>query len=177
MAKRGLEGNMQAQPRVFAHDAVLVVPGQVNIKAENGGISNIVGKGAGYSGSLMGANTTVSPAGGTGLTVDIIVSNGGVTKVSVNNPGSGYNVGDLIKIIGSTPGNEASVFITNTDIPDTINRGCCLYVGGSGSVEAVMESGNTATFTGVNAGSFLPVLVTKVVPGGNTDATNILAIY
>lgn len=177
MAKRGLEGNMQAQPRVFAHDAVLVVPGQVNITAENEGISDITEKGSGYNAPGTGAGTTVSPAGGTGLTVDFTISSGGVNKVSINNPGSGYKVGDIIKIIGTTPGNEASFTITNTDIPNTINRGCCLYVGGSGSVEAVMESGNTATFTGVNAGSFLPVLVTKVVPGSNTDATNILAIY
>ena len=177
MAKRGLEGNMQAQPRVFAHDAVLVVPGQVNITAENEGISDITNAGVDYVTSATGAGTIVSPVGGTGLTVDITVKGGEVKDVKVNNPGSGYSVGDIIKIIGGTVGQEASFTITNTDIPNTVNRGCCLYVGGSGSVEAVMESGNTATFTGVNAGSFLPVLVVRVIAGSNTDVTNVLAIY
>jgi len=168
---------MQAQPRVFAHDAVLVVPGQVNKTAENQGISNLTDDGAGYTASATGVGTVVAPAGGSGLTVDITVKNGGVQSVTVNNPGSGYSVGDVIKIVGGTPGQEASFTITNIDIPHTSGRGCCLYVGGSGSVEVVMESGNTATFTGVNAGSFLPVLVTSVVEGSNTDATNILALY
>ncbi len=176
MAKRGLEGNMQAQPRVFAHDAVLVTPGKLNSQAENSGISSLITAGAGYTAGNNIA-TTVTPSGGTGLTVNITVASGGVTKVKVNSTGSGYNVDDVVSVSGGTPGDLATFKITNVDIPDTVERGCCLYVGGSGSVEVVMESGNKATFTGVNAGSFLPVLVTKVVAGSNTDATNILAIY
>ena len=95
MALRGLEGNMQAQPRVFAHDAVLV------------------------------------------------------TKSDT------------------------------VDIPNTEERGCCLYVGdvsGGTDVKVTMESGNVATFKGVTAGSFLPVLVTRVHSTGTT-AAEILALY
>ena len=95
MALRGLEGNMQAQPRVFAHDAVLV------------------------------------------------------TKSDT------------------------------VDIPNTEERGCCLYVGdvsGGADIKVTMESGSEATFKGVTAGSFLPILVTRVHATGTT-AAEILALY
>jgi hypothetical protein len=54
-----------------------------------------------------------------------------------------------------------------------------LYVGdvsGGTDVKVTMESGNEATFKGVTAGSFLPVLVTRVHATGTT-ATQILALY
>ena len=95
MAIRGLEGNMQAQPRVFAHDAVAV------------------------------------------------------TKSDT------------------------------VDIPNTSERGCCLYIGdisAGADVKVTMESGNVATFKGVTAGSFLPILVTRVHATGTT-ADQILALY
>ena len=95
MAIRGLEGNMQAQPRVFAHDAVPV------------------------------------------------------TKSDT------------------------------VDIPNTSERGCCLYIGdvsAGADVKVTMESGNEATFKGVTAGSFLPILVTRVHSTGTT-AAEILALY
>ena len=92
MAKRGLEGNMQAQPRVFAHDAVLV-----------------------------SHSDTVN-------------------------------------------------------IPNTEDRGCCLYVGNGGNMKVTLESGSTVTFTGINSGSFLPVLAIRVWSNG-TSASNILALY
>lgn len=93
---RGLEGNMQAQPRVFAHDAVVVTPDD------------------------------------------------------------------------------------SADIPNTSERGCCLYVGdvSAGSdIKVTMESGSTPViFKGVTAGSFLPILVTRVHATGTT-AAEILALY
>jgi mannose/fructose-specific phosphotransferase system component IIA len=82
---RGLEGNFQAQPRVFAHDAAEIIP---------------------------------------------------------NN---------------------------SADIPNTSERGCCVYVGdisGGSNIKVTMESGNEITFTGVVAGSFLPILVKKVFSTG-----------
>lgn len=93
---RGLEGNMQAQPRVFAHDAVVVTPDD------------------------------------------------------------------------------------NNDIPNTSERGCCLYVGdvsGGADIKVTMESGSTPViFKGVTAGSFLPILVTRV-HATDTTAAQILALY
>tara|TARA_R100000742_G_C4173940_1_gene11294 strand:- start:200 stop:490 length:291 start_codon:yes stop_codon:yes gene_type:complete len=63
-----------------------------------------------------------------------------------------------------------------TDIPNTEYRGCCLYVGGQGNIKVTMESGEEVTFTGVAAGSFLPILVTRVW-STDTTATDILALY
>ena len=65
------------------------------------------------------------------------------------------------------------------DIPNTSERGCCLYIGdisAGADVKVTMESGNQATFKGVTAGSFLPVLVTRVWSTGTT-AAEILALY
>ena len=65
------------------------------------------------------------------------------------------------------------------DIPNTSERGCCLYIGdisAGADIKVTMESGNQATFKGVTAGSFLPVLVTRVWSTGTT-ASEILALY
>jgi len=102
MAVKGLAGNFQAQPRVFAHDAVGLTAAQIN------------------SGTYV--------------------------------------------------------------IPNTSDRGVCLYVGVKmATLEVTMESGNPVVFKGVNAGSFLPILVTSVTaatPDSGTLANNdILALY
>ena len=67
--------------------------------------------------------------------------------------------------------------ITNIDIPNTQKRGACIYVGaGIASLELEMESGNTAVFKSVSAGSILPLLVKRVVSG--ISATNdVIALY
>ena len=87
---RGLEGNFQAQPRVFGHDAVL----------------------------LAGASAT--------------------------------------------------------QISDTSERGCCLYIGTGGNITVTMEGGNTVTFNNVPDGHFLPILVTHWTGGTVAD---VLAIF
>lgn len=60
----------------------------------------------------------------------------------------------------------------STDIRPT--RG--LYVGGAGNIKVDMALGNVVTFTGVLAGSILPVQVVKVY-STDTTATNIVALY
>jgi len=67
-------------------------------------------------------------------------------------------------------------------IPDTEQRGVCLYAGVAiTEIEVVMESGTQCIFKGITAGSFLPVLITKVVsiPDGVTANTagELLALY
>lgn len=72
--------------------------------------------------------------------------------------------------------------VTTSDtvnLPDTENRGACLYIGSvaNGSdVKVTMEGGTEITFKGVTAGSFLPILVTRVWATGTT-AEEILALY
>jgi hypothetical protein len=57
-----------------------------------------------------------------------------------------------------------------------INGGCILYIGVAGNVKVQTASGDTLTFTGVNAGTFLPVNVIQVFNTGTT-ATNILGLW
>lgn len=69
----------------------------------------------------------------------------------------------------------------NVTISGTETRGVCLYVGdaagGTGKdITVIMESGSQATFYAVPAGSFLPVLVTKVVSFSG-DITKVLALF
>ena len=81
--------------------------------------------------------------------------------------------------VNLTPGGA----LTTTTIPQTDFRGVCLYVGAAmDSITVTMESGKPATFKGVTAGSFLPILVTAVTAatgsGGAALAdSDILALY
>ena len=70
---------------------------------------------------------------------------------------------------------------TNT-IANTEQRGVCLYIGEDMTLITVtMESGNSVTFKGLKAGSFLPVLVTAVTAATPKDGVlnddAILALY
>ena len=59
---------------------------------------------------------------------------------------------------------------------DTPNNGCVLYVGVAGDVKVTTAGGDDVTFTGVLAGSFIPVQVIKVFATGTTS-TNIVALW
>ena len=70
---------------------------------------------------------------------------------------------------------------TNT-IANTDQRGVCLYIGEDLTlIEVIMESGSQVTFKGLKAGSFLPVLVTRIenaIPkDGDLNNDAILALY
>ena len=45
----------------------------------------------------------------------------------------------------------------------TFNRGCCIYAGVESNIQVLMESGRLCTFKRVAPGSFLPILVIKVI--------------
>ena len=52
-----------------------------------------------------------------------------------------------------------------------------LYIGGGdGTLSVVMSSGNTVAFTGIGAGTILPIRVDRVRATG-TGATDIVALY
>tara|TARA_R110000824_G_scaffold401113_1_gene610739 strand:+ start:33 stop:629 length:597 start_codon:yes stop_codon:yes gene_type:complete len=179
----GLEGNVQAEPRVFAHDAVSIVVGAVNIE-NRGGYTDLINAGTGYAVGTLEATTAV-PANGTGLTVEILsVNTGVITSFKIDAVGSGYSVGDVITI--TSGGGNATFEITSVDIPKTQRRGCCIYVGDitvGSTLNVTMESGSEAVFTGLTAGSFLPVLVKSVNVGAvapgptKTTAASLLALY
>jgi hypothetical protein len=56
------------------------------------------------------------------------------------------------------------------------NVGCVLYVGGPGTLTVTTYGGDTVTFSGVLAGTFIPINVVKVWAAG-TSATNIIALW
>ena len=75
----------------------------------------------------------------------------------------------------------AAVTPSNTvDIPyvggGDIKWECVLYVGGAGNLRVLTAGEDDVTFTGVLAGSFLPVQVKRVFASG-TSATNIVALW
>lgn len=77
----------------------------------------------------------------------------------------------------------AAVTPSNTvDIPSVStqdgsgNNGCVLYIGGDGDVRVTTAGGDTVTFVGLTAGSFVPVQVLRVWVTGTT-ATDILALW
>lgn len=81
-------------------------------------------------------------------------------------------------IVNATAINLAS----DTDLSTAVTRG--LWVGGAGDVKVTMAGelpktdGATTTFTGVPAGTLLPIKVKTVFSSANgTSATSILALY
>jgi len=177
-----VNGRMQQEPRVFAHDAVTVVIGAVNNSDANHGLS-VTNSGSGYA--VNDTITLSSPAAGGAPNRAVVtvtaISGGGATgpvsNYTVTTAGSLYVDNEAFtQAATSGGGTNFAGNVSNIDIPNTQKRGCCLYIGNSGDVEVIMESGNSAVFTGVATGAFLPILVKQVVTT-NTTATNILALY
>jgi hypothetical protein len=80
----------------------------------------------------------------------------------------------MSSIFPTDPAQDAAA-VTKSDTADQGDVRA-LFVGGSGNVSLVTALGNTVVFTGVLAGSILPVRCTKVRSTGTT-ATNIVALY
>lgn len=51
-----------------------------------------------------------------------------------------------------------------------------VYVGGAGNLKVDMAGGGTVTFSGLAAGTFMPVQITRAYATGST-ATLVLALY
>ena len=163
----GVQGNEAAQARVFAHDATTVVTDARVLWLD---LSTLIG-GTGYA---VAAGVATSGTGvPAALTVDItsVDADGKITGIIINAAGTAGTDNSLAIIAGGT----GSVRVRTT-FPGSDERGCCLYVGGAGDVNVTLESGSTAIFAGVNAGSFLPILATQVL-SASTTATNMLALY
>lgn len=175
-----VNGVMQQEPRVFAHDARVITIGAINNSHSNHGITMTSG-GTGYAVGMVIATT--GSVTGSGAEVTVTAVDGGViTNYTVSDSGSGYLVGDNLTQSGaSVPagGLGFTCTVSNIDIPNTQKRGCCIYVGdisGGTRLDVVMEGGTAPIrFDGVVAGSFLPILVKRVDKA--TTATSLLALY
>jgi len=86
--------------------------------------------GTGYVTTLeIAVATSVSPSGGTGLTVDITTNGSAVLTVSINASGGGYNIGDTITILSGN--SNATIQVA------TVNAG--------GSITSVSTAGTPIT--------------------------------
>jgi hypothetical protein len=195
-----LEGNMQAQPRVFAHDMIPLALGNIN---PDGGLT-MTAAGSGYS-----ANDVITLSTGAGATqaakvkILTVTSTGAISSFEVTNTGTaqkpfgeGYVVGDTLNDAGS---GVATFTVKNIDIPFTGERGACVYSGIAitNGLQVILESGElyngdpaspavtdyTAQLKGITAGSFLPILAKRIVTvdidGGSTSygAGDLVAMY
>jgi len=73
------------------------------------------------------------------------------------------------------PNGHAEV-VAPSDATDLDFLARALWVGGAGNVSVVMMDGNTVVFTGVAAGTLLPIRFSRVNATGTT-ATNMVALF
>ncbi len=189
MASTSVQGNWAAQARVFGHDAIPVVLNSVSKVEINAG-------GTGHAINDVITLTTVA--------CDLKVTNveaGVVTGVMLvpkatttgSQPyGKGATLNTSYAQSATTgSGINFSAYVRGIDLPHTEVRGATLYVGidltelsvtmESGNEYATQDGGYTADFKGVQAGSFLPILVRKVnawtSSAGSDQDGAIIALY
>ena len=73
-----------------------------------------------------------------------------------------------------SPANDAAAVTPGTSQLSKMTR--ALYVGGAGNVNVTMVNGQTVLFSGVPAGTILPIRVDYVL-ATSTTATNIVALW
>ena len=86
---------------------------------------------------------------------------------------------DGYRTFGATPASTARrlVAVTPDDDNDLASNAKALYVGGGGDVEVIAAGDTVAVvLVAVPSGTILPVQVSRVL-AGNTDATDIVALY
>ena len=202
---RGLNGNEAAQPRVFAHDMVPIAIGAINPRQEGTGalnenIANGLEMTVAGTGHVVGDVLTLSTGAGATVAakVKVLAVNSGVITAfalefsgTVNAPyGAGYVLDDsLVQASSTGSGIDFRCTVKNIDLPNTHERGCCLYAGIAidTGLDLILESGElynttyTARLKGITAGSFLPVLAKRVVAvtlgSGSYASGDLIAIY
>ena len=129
--------------------------------------------GEGYS-DTIGAITTVLPVGGLGCTLNTTTSSGSITAVAINNGGSGYSIGDTLRVdqtvgrvltITFTPGSGTG-YSSATNVTTTSGGGFGL------TVDIVDDGLGGIQFISISNGGqgYAPGDVITVT-GGNSDAT------
>ena len=179
-------GQEYKQPRVFAHDAWPVVTGAINYTWNTNSKSTPITLSAG-SGSVPGVLTVEA------VDADGLITDWSFDPTTVSNLGAGYAVGDNLTQAGtsSAAGTGFTCTVTNIDIPNTQEAGCCLYIGRSGgftSLLVIMEAGaydrsagdgypagDVVTLGSVSSGSILPISVKQITTV--LALNNVIALY
>lgn len=78
------------------------------------------------------------------------------------------------ELLSSPCDNGAAITPNNNTDLTYVSR--AIWVGGAGSVNVVLAGGQTVLFTGILAGTLLPLRVTRVL-ASSTSATNLVAIW
>ncbi len=196
-----VNGMMQQEPRVFGHDAKLIVIGAINNTDSNHGL-NMTSGGTGYA---VNDEITVTTPTGTGaavgdraiVVVTAVDASGAVTNYYIKESGvtnRNYLVGGAANHVSVSPagGSGFASTVTNIDIPNTQKRGCCLYIGditAGAQLKVIMEAAkydgtagtgypatSTVTFESVLAGGYNPILVKQLVYNA-TGPTSVVALY
>jgi len=118
--------------------------------------------GSGYS-SGSGVATTVSPAGGTGLTVNTVALGGGVQEITVQSAGSGYAIGDVITVQGGNLGAKITV----------------LTVTAGGAITAISHAGTpvaTSTISFIGSVTLSDLTTATVANAASLSYTSIATI-
>ena len=193
-----VNGLMQQEPRIFAHDAKLIVIGAINNSDASHGIKMSVA-GTGYVvGELItlttGTNTGAAIGDRAVVKVLAIGAGGVITNYEVSTVGAKYLVGDTANQVSSNgAGTGFQSTVTNIDIPNTQQRGCCIYVGDvatAGSklsliLESATHNGTAGTgytalteveFEGTLAGGIYPFLIKQLVYVAQ-GAEKVIALY
>ena len=192
-----VNGVMQQEPRVFGHDAKLIVIGAINNTDSNHGL-NMTSGGTGYA---VDDEITVTTPTGTGaavgdraiVVVTAVDAGGAVTDYYIKVSGvtnKNYLVGGTANHVSVSPagGSGFASTVTNIDIPNTQKRGCCFYIGditAGAQLKVVMEAakhdgtagtGYAATDTVTLAGGTYPILIKQLVYNA-TGPTSVVALY
>lgn len=71
---------------------------------------------------------------------------------------------------------KKAVTVVESDTVDFADGACnAVYVGGTGTIEAVMADGSECTFSGLLAGTVYPISITRVKVA--STATGVIALY
>ena len=137
--------------------------------------------------SGMGAAITIQDSGTDYAYTTTAVKSFDVIRLTTAKPfGKGYVIADKVQPATETyTTSDPSAFIgkvASIDLPSTAERGACIYIGVKmASIVAKMESGQSATFKGISAGSFMPILVKEItaatVDSGSLADNDIIALY
>lgn len=186
-----IQGNWAAQARVFGHDAYFVATGMV-------GKISISAPGSGYSkGDILTSNGLAQEFDAEVTDVDSSGAVTGVLLIPKQSANAAYPYGSggtggasVATTVAPAGGIGCSLLMESLDLVNVDHRGASLYVAADlTSLEVIMESdvkldaGSTYTvdFGGVKGGSFLPILVNRVVAwtsaAGNNQPNEIIALY